>query len=177
MSGEPQRIVITGGPGSGKTTLLAELTAAEYACSAEAGRGVIRDQVAIGGRGLPWRDRRLFAELMLCWELRSYRAAEGVTYFDRGLPDLIGYLRVEGLEVPEHVWSAARDLRYAERVFLAPPWPEIYRGDAERTQSPQLAERTCAAMVQVYTALGYELVELPRSCAADRAAFVLEHSR
>lgn len=174
MCATPVRIVVTGGPGSGKTMLLNALAEAGYACSAEAGRGVIRDQSAFGGRGLPWLDRELFAELMLCWEMRSYRMATGITFFDRGLPDLIGYLRVEGLAVPAHVHAAAMEFRYAARVFLAPPWPEIYRTDDERKQSPELAERTCAAVAAAYAEHGYELVELPRLPVPERARFVLD---
>ena len=68
--------IVTGGPGSGKTSLISEIEKRGYVCSIEAGRGIIQDQVAIGGRALPWDDRRLFAELVLAWEMRSYRAAE-----------------------------------------------------------------------------------------------------
>ena len=174
MCAPPTRIVATGGPGAGKTTLLDALAAAGHACSAEAGRGIIRDQAALGGPGLPWRDRELFAELMLCWEMRSHRMATGITFFDRGLPDIIGYLRVEGLAVPAHVHAAAREFRYAARVFLAPPWPAIYRTDEERKQPAELAERTCEAVADAYAEHGYELVELPRLPVAERARFVLD---
>ncbi|GAB2674073.1 AAA family ATPase [Saccharopolyspora gloriosae] len=168
-----RRIVVTGGPGSGKSTLLDRLGAAGYARSEEAGRGVIRDQLAVGGAALPWADRALFAELMLCWELRNYRSAAGGTVlFDRGLPDIAGYLRVEGLAVPAHVHAAARDLRYERRVFLAPPWPEIYRTDEERAQSPEVARRTCEVMAETYAEYGYDLVELPKAPVDDRARFV-----
>ena len=168
-------VVVTGGPGSGKSTLIDLLETRGYARSQEAGRGVIRDQVEIGGTALPWQDRRLFAELMLSWELRSYRlaAAAGTTVlFDRGVPDVIGYLRVEGLPVPEHVHRAAREFRYRDEVFIAPPWPEIYARDAERKQSLDEAERTYHAMVEAYTECGYDLVALPRVSVRERADFV-----
>ena len=64
-------IVITGGPGSGKTTLIEALEAAGYARTHEAGRGIIRDQAAIGGEALPWRDPPAFAEQMLAWDMRA----------------------------------------------------------------------------------------------------------
>ncbi len=63
----------------------------------EAGRAIIQDQVEIGGAALPWSDREAFAALMLGWEMRSYREAMGVpspVIFDRGIPDVIGYLRL-----------------------------------------------------------------------------------
>ena len=42
--------IVTGGPGPGKSTLLDALERAGFARSQEAGRGVIRDQMAIDGR-------------------------------------------------------------------------------------------------------------------------------
>jgi len=171
--------VVTGGPGSGKTTLLDHLAGEGLARTAEAGRAVIQDQVAIDGPGLPWRDRGLFAELMLCLDLRAYRnavgAGQGPVLFDRGVPDIAGYLRLEGLPVPAHVAAAADSFRYNRHVFIAPPWPEIYRTDTERRQDPDTARRTFEAMVATYRDLGYVLLELPRESVADRAAFVRAH--
>ncbi|MBV2363429.1 AAA family ATPase [Streptomonospora nanhaiensis] len=169
--------VVTGGPGAGKSTLLAHLRPLGLACAPEAGRAVIRDQRAVGGRGLPWVDPALFAELMLSWDLRSHREAaahEGAVVFDRGVVDVLGYLRLSGLAVPDHVRTAARAVRYHPRVFVAPPWPEIYRTDGERRQSRAEAERTHEAMVAAYTEYGYEPVELPRVPPAERAAFVAD---
>ncbi len=173
-------VVITGGPGAGKSTLIERLAVLGYARSEEAGRGVIRDQVAVGGHGLPWADRELFAELMLCWELRSYRLAAGPAappagpvFFDRGLPDIVGYLRLQGLPVPAHVHAAAQAYRYHRRVWVAPFWPEIYAADAERKQSPEEAERTYRVMVETYTEYGYEPVELERAAVEERVRSVL----
>ncbi len=169
-------VVVTGGPGSGKSTLIDALERAGHARTMEAGRGVIRDQMAIGGPALPWKDPRLFAELMLCWELRSYHMAKSqgdLVFFDRGVPDCIGYLRLLGLPVPGHMRRAAEIHRYSPLVFLAPPWPEIYRQDEERRQDFVEAVRTCEAMIAIYRDLGYELAELPRASIGERMRFVL----
>jgi predicted ATPase len=168
--------VLTGGPGSGKTALIDALRSAGFTTSVEAGRGIIRDQSAIGGSALPWHDQALFAELMLSWELRSYQAAveqPGPVFFDRGIPDTLGYLRLSGLPVPGHVKAAAERFRYNRRVFVAPPWPDIFQQDRERKQTLDEAARTYDAMVGVYTALGYDLVPLPLASVEARQQFVL----
>lgn len=177
----PALIVITGGPGSGKSTLIEALAREGYATvSSEAGRAIIRDQVAIGGTALPWTDPRLFAELMLSWEMRSHREASALgkaaVFFDRGVPDVIGYLRVTGLPVPPHMDAAARMMRYHRRVFIAPPWPAIYGQDTERKQTLEEAGLTYQAMVETYTAYGYELIELPKVAVAERVRFIIDRT-
>jgi predicted ATPase len=169
--------IITGGPGSGKSTLIDALEKRGYARTLEAGRAIIQDQLSIGGRALPWIDPAFFAELMLSWELRSYRTAEdetGPVFFDRGIPDVVGYLQLMNLPVPLHMTNAVETFRYNRRVFLAPPWPEIFAQDRERKQTWEEAVRTCEAMRHVYTNSGYELVELPCCPVGERVAFILD---
>ncbi len=168
--------IISGGPGSGKSSLLAALGQQGCKTMPEAGRAIIQDQVLIEGSALPWADRLAFAELMLEWELRSYHEACSLAepvFFDRGVPDVIGYLRVCGLDVPRHMLTAAATFRYNKRVFLAPPWREIFHEDAERKQSWEEAVATFEAMVSTYESLGYEIVLLPLASVQKRAEFVL----
>jgi predicted ATPase len=168
--------VLTGGPGSGKTTLIDALRRRGYATTDEAGRGVIREQMQGGGDGVPWIDRERFAELMFEWEFGSYRQAErqdGLVFFDRGLPDTTGYLRLEGLGVPAWMEEEAWRLRYNRRVFIAPPRKEIYGRDEERRQDWQVAVRTYEIMAETYSGFGYELIELPRIPVDERTDFVI----
>lgn len=170
-------IVITGGPGAGKTSLIEALAAEGHAVRPEAGRAIIKDQQPIGGRGMPWVDPALFAELMLASDLRGHaeaRAGRGKVFFDRGVPDIAGYLALCGLSIPDHVARAAQQLRYRRTVFIAPPWREIFTQDAERKQDFAEAERTYAAMAEIYPRYGYTLVELPLASVAERVSFVLD---
>jgi predicted ATPase len=175
---EDRFFVLTGGPGSGKSTLIDALERAGYARSLEAGRGVIQDQMLIGGRALPWDDRMLFSELMLSWEMRSYHMAQSLTgpvFFDRGVVDVLGYLRLIGHQAPEHIHKAAEQFRYNCRVFIAPPWEEIFQQDSERKQDFNEAIRTYDALAATYTDYGYKLVELPRLPIEQRVRFVLQN--
>lgn len=170
-----QRIVFTGGPGSGKSTIIHELACMGYAVSRESGREIIRQQTAIEGDGVPWRNPQLYAELMLAQDMRSYQQQNegGLLFYDRGIPDIIGYLKTIGEDVPEHFYRAAKLYRYHHKVFVFPPWPEIYAQDRERKQPFDEALRTYEAMVSVYCGEGYEVVTVPKAPVAQRGAFVL----
>lgn len=77
--------------------------------------------------------------------------------------------------MPDHLAAAARQFRHHRRVFVAPPWREIYTNDSERNQDFTEAVRTHDAMVTAYTQLpqlGYELSALPLGDVATRRAFV-----
>ena len=169
--------MLTGGPGSGKTTLVEALKARGYATTDEAGRGVIREQMQSGGDGValdrPRAFRRTDVRMGAAILSRSPSGRVARSIFDRGLPDTIGYLRLEGLEVPAWMEEEAWRLRYNRRVFIAPPWKEIYGKDEERRQSWDVAVRTYEIMAEIYAELGYELVELPRASVAQRAEFVI----
>lgn len=178
MCYENKRIIITGGPGSGKSTLLACLRTKNFPTATEAGRAIIRDQVAIGGNALPWKNREHFAELMLNWELRSWHAASESKmpfFFDRGLPDIAGYLMLCKLPLPPHLERAIALFRYSKTVFIAPPWKKIYVQDTERKQSFQEAVQTFHAMTESYTRYGYNLIKLPLSQPEERAEFILSY--
>lgn len=169
--------VLTGGPGAGKTTLVEALRARGYATTKEAGRGVIREAQQDDSGALPWLDRERFARRMFEWELGSYRQAqreESAVFFDRGLPDTLGYLRLEGLEVPPSMEEEAWRLRYNGNVFVAPPWKQIFGRDEERRQSWEVAVRTYETMVRTYADFDYSIVELPRAPIPERVSFVLE---
>lgn len=172
--------VVTGGPGSGKTSLIEAMARRGFCTMPEGGRAIIRHQAAIGGPALPWRDRVLFAELMLGWELRSWheaRARGGPVLMDRGIPDVIGYLTLCGLPVPSHVESAARHHPYNRLVFLAPYWDAIFARDAERRQGRREAEATGRVMAETYARLGYEVIALPLCGVEARADFLTARLR
>lgn len=174
-------IIITGGPGSGKTTLIEALSRRGYRTVPESGRAVIRAQSASGGTALPWSDPAAFAEAMFRRDLAAYDAARAAAsrdnapiFFDRGLLDIIGYLRLMRLHIPPHIREAAAAHRYNPHVFAAPPWAAIYAQDAERKQDFAEASRTHAAITAAYRDGGYTIITLPKTGIPGRLRFLLE---
>ncbi|WP_339113754.1 AAA family ATPase [Thioclava sp. GXIMD2076] len=167
--------VVTGGPGAGKTSLITELARRGFHTIPESGRAIIFEELQRGGDALPWADRLAYAERMLEQDLRAYSATQalsGAVIFDRGIPDILGYLTLCGLPVPPHVAAAAKSARYNRRAFLVPFWDKIFTQDSERKQTRAEAEATCAVIRETYTALGYQITELPRADITTRADFI-----
>jgi predicted ATPase len=163
-----QRFVIAGGPGSGKSTLLHALAAAGEICYEEASRALIREQLAQAGRLVPWDDLPGFAQ-ECATRMRTQLAGSprrGRCFFDRGLPDLIGYLSHGGQSAPDAWRAASRD--YAPVVLFAPAWHEIYVNDAERPQTFAEAQDLSTHIRRAYLDCGFRLVELVTGSVADR---------
>ncbi len=161
---DPNLFILSGGPGSGKTTVLAELARLGYQTSSEVAREIIQEQMPSSGSALPWKDREAYTRLMLERSIASYlehTSASGPVFFDRGIPDTLGYARLIGLPEQDFIEEACRRHRYASIVFLAPPWREIYETDNERKQDFAEAERTFLQLANVYRDCGYGISELP----------------
>ncbi|WP_353181507.1 AAA family ATPase [Parapedobacter lycopersici] len=174
--------VITGGPGTGKTTLLDALRAKQFPCIPEVAREIIREQVACGGDALPWQNKAAYTQLMLKTSVESYLQTMdeytpgSVVFFDRGIPDTLCYAAMIGLEIPDEPELASR-YRYHRRVFILPPWPEIYHTDAERKQTWEEAVFTYEMMKKTYSKYGYQLIDVPLVPVVERVKFLERHIR
>ncbi|HEY5336975.1 MAG TPA: AAA family ATPase [Rhizomicrobium sp.] len=168
--------VLTGGPGAGKTTVLEALRDKGFACVDEVGRKIIQEQKAIGGNIHHNGDRLAYRDLMLARSIADFERMideAAPVFFDRGIPGLIGYCRLIGVDVPLHLKEAVAHYRYSSTVFLFPPWPEIYENDADRKQDFQEAINTYSNIKEAYAEYGYRCVEMPKASVAARVDFIL----
>jgi predicted ATPase len=169
-------VVISGCSGGGKSTLLAELARRGYAVIEEPGRRIVQEELAGNGAALPWVDAAAFARRAIAVALADRAAAEqlsGWVFFDRGLIDAAAALQhVTGDPALERMRLRHQD-RYHRRVFLTPPWPEIYATDAERRHDLDAALAEYDRLLRVYPSLGYEVITLPKIGISERADFIL----
>ena len=164
-------VVISGCSSGGKSSLLAELARRGHAVVEAPGRRIVREESASGGTALPWVDAHAFirrALAMAADDRASAAANPGWTFFDRSAIDAASArAHMTGTPLTDPPG------RYHSRVFMAPPWPELYVTDGERRHGLDQAIVEYDRLVRDYPALGYEIVLLPRLSIAERADFVL----
>jgi len=168
-------VVVSGCSGGGKSALLQELRRRGYATVEEPGRRIVKEQLLSGGTALPWIDGVAFARCCIVLA-RSDRKSAGRlqgrwVFFDRSLVDSSVALR--HLTEEPVLSTIRRSHRYHRRVFLAPPWPEIYVTDNERRHGLDAGVAEYQRLIDAYPALGYEVTILPKVGVGERAEFVL----
>lgn len=167
----PRHAVLTGAPGAGKTTLLNAAAAAGFHTSPEVARQLLQSS---GGMELRDADPLGFAEAMLEAHTREFERhahAEALVLFDRGFPDVVGFLDVSGIPVPRAVDRACRTLRYHGPVLRAPAWAAIYAQDAERIQDWEQAVASDEAVTAAWRRYGYAVMDLPFTPVDQRLEF------
>jgi predicted ATPase len=167
------RIVITGAPGAGKTTLLLALQARGYAIVSDTARSIIQNRRR---RGLsPRPDAKTFAEEVLRADIENFdrhEARSGPVFFDRGVLDaLCGLDLITPLSERElRLWLSR--YQYFPKVFVLPPWKEIYENDAERDHTFEHAESVHRILLDWYRRCGYQIVEVPMVSVDERCGIV-----
>jgi predicted ATPase len=170
------RIVITGGPGAGKTTLLLALQERGYTIVGDSPRTIIQDRIRRGLSPRPNGDE--FAHETLRMDIENFdhhAATPGYVFFDRSVLDaLCGLDHVSPLNESElSAWLSK--YQYCSKVFLLPPWKEIYVNDAERDHTFEHAELVYTITQEWYRRLyPYQVIEVPKVSVAERCTYVLQ---
>jgi predicted ATPase len=167
--------VITGAPGSGKTPILHELASLGFASVGEPAREVIAEQRATSGNAVYDTDPESFLKLMLSQAVADFERVsdvDGAVFFDRGIPDLVGYAELFGLDGSDAA-RAASEYRYDGPIFVLPSWREIYTIDGDRRMTFEAAEAFGGRVRDVYLELGYAVVDVPCDTVAARAKFIM----
>lgn len=173
---EKQIYVITGGPGFGKTALIEELWKAGYLCSGEFARDLIEAQLQSEGEILPWKNPKLFQQEILKLRIAFFESVpdHSFAFADRAIPDQLAFANYNGFRTPEVLIQSSLKYRYAPQVFVAQPWPEIFVNDTIRTETYEEAVRIHQAIIDTYSGLNYQIIELPLLSVTQRVAFLLQ---
>ncbi len=105
----------------------------------------------------------------------SLKSDESVCFFDRGIPDVLAYMDYFKQVYPTTFEAISRSYRY-DKIFILPPWKDIYTSDNERLETFQEAEELHLHLSATYKKFGYEPIMVPKASIAERTAFVLENS-
>lgn len=170
-----RRIVISGCSGGGKSTLLAALAQRGHVVFPEPGRQIVKEQMFVGGPALPWADLDRFIEACVSRATYFYNstsvAPDGVAFFDRSFIDAISAWEARHGPRPDFQ-ETVRLYRYAQPVFLVPPWRELFANDRERQHSFETALAEYERLLRDYARFGYEVEIIPRDAIHARVDFV-----
>lgn len=104
----------------------------------------------------------------------KYLSNEEPVFFDRGIPGLVGYCQLVNIS-SKAVDAAAQRYRYNPKVFIFPPWEDIYQNDAERQQDYKEAVMTYNCLKYAHLNCGCHLIEVPKLSIDDRVKFIVSH--
>lgn len=179
----PKRIVITGGPGTGKTSVIKKLEEKGYFCFHE----VIRDlTLEAKKQGDPSsfvtnplafvQDPFTFNQHILKARLTHFKEGNKlrhkVVFYDRGIPDVLAYMRYFDQPYPDDFIALCRDHRY-DNVIVLPPWEAIYATDEERMETFQEAKDIHNELLAMYEEFKYPALIVPKGSVEERTAYII----
>lgn len=170
-----RHVIISGCSGGGKSTLLLELKRRGFLTIEEPGRRIVSEELQGDGKALPWVNLEAFARKaikMASRDRQRVQAVERWAFFDRGLVDAAVALE-HATGIPTSKTLAEHD-RFQKRVFLTPPWPEIYQTDPERRHNLDESIEEYNRLCSTFEQLDYEINILPKVGVGARADFVLD---
>lgn len=181
---DTQRIVITGAPGTGKTALIKALEQQGLYCYHEIIRAMTakaKDQSAnkeqrsnpLAFVDDPLTFNKTLLEGRAAHFDNSLERQEGICFFDRGIPDVLAYMDYFKQDYPADFETVINQRKY-DKIFILPPWKEIYVSDNERLESFEEAEALHEHLEATYKRFGYQVHVVPKVSIAERALFVMD---
>ena len=170
-----RRIVLTGAPGTGKSSTVNELAKLGYSIMPEVSREYW-DKTGYGSGGSdPWRNLISFSKAIWKLRVKQYNEANNLTgsiFYDRSVIDVLAYIDAGNKEINEVM--DPKLYPYHEKVFIFPPWKDIYSQDDGRWEPFSTCQLVHDSVMKAYTDLGYQIIEVPRSSIEDRAKFIID---
>jgi predicted ATPase len=167
---------ITGAPSSGKTTIISLLKERGYHIVPESARIILDERVASGmsvaeARGTEAEfQERIFQHKLL---LHDEEAPETLSFFDRGMHDILAYILYYHYQRDPRIDKAMEDISY-RHVFLLEPLPD-FTPDYGRMEGPAFGDAITPLLYEAYDSYGMRPVMVPVMSAEERVDFILSH--
>ena len=173
MIAKNKKIVIIGAPGSGKTSIIDLLIQKGYDCFPEISREITLDARKEGIDQLFLHDPVLFSTQLIAGRLKQYEDAKSkkLVFFDRGLPDVVAYHHYLKTDYPLSFDKVCQENPY-DKVFVLPPWKEIFTSDSVRYESFDQAIKIHENLIQTYLRFSMTPQLVPFGEVAERVAFI-----
>lgn len=179
----PKRIVITGGPGTGKTSVIKNLEDRGYFCYHEVIRSLTLEAKKNGDPDTfisnplafvddPYLFNQRILEARMIHFINAQQVDREVIFYDRGIPDVLAYMRYFGQKYNDDFARICHEHRY-DRVIVLPPWEEIYTTDEERFETFQEAKDIHGFLEDTYARFNYNSLVVPIGTIEERTTFIL----
>ncbi len=169
------KIVLVGGPGTGKTSVLNKLSN-QFTCFDEISREIITEAQQKGIEQLFLKDPILFSKLLLEKReqqfLNAEKSNESIIFFDRGIPDVLAYLKYSKTKHPKIFNEKCLEYRY-NLIFHFSPWEEIHKTDNERYESFDQTKKIDTYLKKTYSELNYSVIDVPFGSIDERTDYII----
>lgn len=171
-----KRYVMSGSPGSGKTALINAFDLVDVFCFEEISRSITAAAHQAGKEQPFLTDPLAFSDILFQERIKQFCHPQQAHYhlYDRGIHDVIAYLEGIGKSYPKSYIKAAQSYTY-DKVFLLPPWEDIYIQDSERYETFEHAVKIHDHLKAVYERFSMQIIEVPKTAVDLRIEFIKSH--
>jgi len=166
--------VITGAPCSGKTAVICVLEQMGYQVVHEVARAYIDKELGKGKSIAQIKADILSFEHNILYkkiEIENSLSQDATVFFDRAVPDSIGYYMLERLN-PDEPIKKSKQTEYKKIFFFERLG---FEKDAVRSEDDIIAAELDRLLRESYQMLGYNVVYVPLKSVSDRVDFILKH--
>ena len=95
------------------------------------------------------------------------------TFFDRGVHEIIAYLNFMNIKYDNFFTERAKKVVY-DKIFILPPWKEIYVNDAQRYESFEQCKHIHNEIINIYKEFKIEIIMLEKNSVNERISNILK---